>query len=57
MTINCMNPCTSDQDCLENTPDRPYCASHSVIRGTGDVQAIGAVFGVSYSCCVSITGC
>jgi hypothetical protein len=56
-TVNCANPCSSDQSCLQNTPARPYCVSQSVVRSTGETHDIGEVFGVTYSCCISITAC
>jgi hypothetical protein len=56
-TVNCANSCTGDQDCLKNSPDRPYCVSRRVTRATGEVEDIGQSFGVTHSCCVSILPC
>jgi hypothetical protein len=56
-TVNCASSCTTDQDCLENSPDRPYCVSRRVTRATGEAEDIGQSFGVTYSCCVSILPC
>jgi hypothetical protein len=56
-TVNCASSCATDQDCLENSPDRPYCASQKVNRATGEVEEIGESFGVTYSCCISILPC
>jgi hypothetical protein len=56
-TTNCAQSCTSDQDCLTNSPDKPYCAAQRVVRATGEVEDVGEDFGVTHACCIAIVPC
>lgn len=55
LSINCSSTCTSDQGCIGSM--QPYCASRYVNRATGEVKDVGAVFGITDPCCISVIDC
>jgi hypothetical protein len=54
---SCAESCTSDQDCLEHSPDQPYCVRQRVVRATGEVEDVGEPVGVTHGCCIAIFPC